>query len=448
MAYKINDLTALGRQFNATDIIEVSANGTGSYKANIGNFTLGGTNYIFVNANGTPAQNGAAVKTAYAAALIMTPNGVAKSATNRVVILLAPGYYTFNEAVNNQFLVDQSFIDFESLSGEIDVYFSSIEVRSPGGGIDVRLSGIDTTKNNYYPHAAFAVSTQGGGGENIIIKNCVGGDYSFSSYSVSFLGLYENCTAKNYSFGSTGLGLVPPLGIYGIGGAFDFSNYGTFKNCTAIDYSFCTTLSSIGGNTSNQGTIEECTARSYSFCYGTAQNNIYNMGTITRCKSILSPGYSFCCIENGASAKQTSNYGTISNCSSGNTSFCVNTGIYSSTSAAGNYGTIIECSANGNLSFCVANSLTTPGASLGENWGLISNCNAWNGANCFVGNLGSNAGIITDCIADQRSFCCDNPASINWDIYRCTMINDTFTVGATGGGRVVLGIDTTGVVNY
>ena len=412
-----------------------------------GSFKLEGTNYLSVLAKGTPAQNGQAVKDAYTFAQSMTPNGVAKSATNRVVILLAPGYYTFNEAVDNQFIVDQSFIDFESLSGEIDVYFSSIEVRSPSSGRNVRLSGIDTTKNNYYPHAAFAVSTAGGASENIIIKNCVGSDYSFSSYSSSFVGLYENCTARDYSFGSTANTLVPPLGIYGIGGVISFNNYGTFKNCTARDYSFCTALLSIGGTTSNQSTIEECTARSYSFCYGVVQNTVQNIGTITRCRVIASPGYSFCCINSGTTGDQAVNVGTISNCSSGNTSFCSNTGTWGSLSAAGNYGTIIECSANGNLSFCVANS-TTPGSSLGENWGLISNCNAWNGANCFLGNLGQNIGIITDCIADQRAFCCDNSGSINWDIYRCTMINDTFTVGVTGGGRVVLGIDTTGVVNY
>ena len=447
MSYKIIDLPALGRQFNATDIIEVSANGTGSYKANIGNFTLGGTNYIFVNANGTPAQNGAAVKTAYTAAIAMTPNGVAKSATNRVVILLAPGYYTFNEAVDNQFIVNQNFIDFESLSGEIDVYFSSIEVRSPSPGIDVRLSGIDTTKNNYYPHAAFAVSTAGGASENIIIKNCVGSDYSFSSYSSSFVGLYENCTARDYSFGSTANTLVPPLGIYGIGGVISFNNYGTFKNCTARDYSFCTALLSIGGTTSNQSTIEECTARSYSFCYGVVQNTVQNIGTITRCRVIASPGYSFCCINSGVIGNQAVNVGTISNCSSGNTSFCSNTGTWGSSGAASNFGTIIECSANGNLSFCASNN-STPGLSQGENWGLISNCNAWNGANCFTGNNGAQEGIITDCIADNNSFCCNAASSINWDIYRCTMINDTFTVGVTGGGRVVLGIDTTGVVNY
>lgn len=446
MSYKIIDLPALGRQFNATDIIEVSANGTGSYKANIGNFTLGGTNYIFVNANGTPAQNGAAVKTAYTAAIAMTPNGVAKSATNRVVILLAPGYYTFNEAIDNQFIVNQNYIDFESLSGEIDVYFSSIEVRSTFPGINVRLSGIDTTKNNYYTHAAFAVSTSGDPSENIIIKNCVGGQYSFSSYSSGFYGVYENCTATDYSFGSTGNGLIPPMGIYGIGGAFSFTNYGIFKNCTANSYSFCSSNVSMGGTTSNQGIIDRCTATSSSFCYASSDNRVNNAGTIKDCQSFSSG--SFCCVSGGVPTDSAVNSGIISNCISGNNSFCFNNGLYNVTTQAVNFGNIINCSANGNFSFCVSNSSTTPGASLGENWGLISNCNAWNGGNCFVGNLGKNTGIITDCIADSNAFCCDASANINWDIYRCTMINDTFTVGATGGGRVVLGIDTTGVVNY
>jgi hypothetical protein len=197
MSYKIIDLPALGRPFNATDIIEVSANGTGSYKANIGNFTLGGENYIFVNSNGTPAENGAAVKSAYTAAQAMTPNGVAKSATNRVVILLAPGYYTFNESVDGPFTVDQSFIDFESLSGSTDVYFSSIQVNSTGTGIDVFLSGIDTTKNNFYTHGAFAITTKAGVDENIVVTNCVGGDYSFSSFSQGFKGSYTNCVGGN-----------------------------------------------------------------------------------------------------------------------------------------------------------------------------------------------------------------------------------------------------------
>jgi len=407
---------------------------------------LGGENYIFVNSNGTPIENGISVLSAYAAAQAMTPNGAALSATNRVVILLAPGYYSFNEAVDNQFIVDQNFIDFESLSGSTDVYFSSIEVRSVPT-IDVRISGIDTTKNNYYSHGAFAVSSQGITNENIIIKNCVGGDYSFSSYSSGFVGVYENCTAKTYSFCSTGNGFSPPIGIYGIGGIASFSNYGTIKNCSAADYSFCTITTPISGYVSNFGTIDGCTSSRKSFCYSTQTNSAYNNGTIKNCEATVGISESFCFIQSGTSGTEATNYGFIFNCRSGSSSFCCNTGIYSSASGAVNYGSIIDCSTRGSSSFCFSNS-STIGSSTGSNWGTMSNCNAYNGDNCFTGNLGTNFGIISNCIANSRAFCCDSPATINYDIFRCTMVTDIFTVGATGGGRVVLGIDTTGVVNY
>lgn len=408
---------------------------------------LQGTNYISVLAQGTPAQNGQAVKDALTIASNMTPNGNPLSNTNRVTILLAPGLYTFNEAVDGQFYIVPLYVDLESISGEPDVFFSSLEVGNFGGFVNTRITGIDTTKNNYYSHGAFAVSSTGSVNESITIKNCVGRDYSFSSFSSGFRGTYENCTARDYSFGSTGDGIVPPAGINGIPGAFSFQNYGTFKNCTARDFSFCTVLTFIGGTTANYGLIDGCTARSYSFCYGVAQNSVQNTGTITRCTVTASSGYSFCCIDSGSTGNSAINNGIISNCSSGNVSFCVNTGMYSITTRAVNNGTIIECSANGDFSFCVAFSVI-PGDSLGQNSGIIYNCNAYNGINCFVGNLGNNSGIITNCIATGRAFCCDNSTGIIDDICRCTMLNDAFTVGATGGGRVVLGIDNTGVVNY
>jgi hypothetical protein len=415
-------------------------------KSSNGSFSLEGTNYLSVLADGTPLENGQAVMDAYAAAIAMTPNGQPLSATNRVVILLSPGYYNFNESVNNQFLVYQNYIDFESLSGSIDVYFSSIEVRS-NPSIDVRISGIDTTKNNYYSHGAFAVSSQGLSNENIIIKNCVGGDYSFSSYSSGFAGVYENCIAKTYSFGSTGNGFLPPMGIYGIAGIASFSNYGTIKNCRASDYSFCTINTPISGSVTNFGTIDGCTSSRKSFCYGTQTNSAYNNGTIKNCEATVGISESFCFIQSGTSGTEATNYGFIFNCRSGNSSFCCNTGIYSSASGAVNYGSIIDCSTRGSFSFCYSNS-STAGSSTGSNWGTMSNCNSYNGDNCFMGNLGTNFGIISNCIANSKAFCCDSPATINYDIFRCTMVSDTFTVGVTGGGKVVLGIDTTGVVNY
>ena len=435
MAYKINDLAGLGRQFNATDIIEVSANGAGSYKVNIGDFTLGGNNYIFVNANGTPVENGQAVRDAYTAAIAMTPNGVAKSATNRVVILLSPGYYNFNENVSGAFTINQSFIDFESLSGVPDVYFTSIQVYSIGSGINVRISGIDTTKNSWLPTGPFVVASEGGVNENIYIKDCVGGKYSFGAFSPGFVGTIDTCVGGDYSFGYTN-DFVPVPWIMPLLGT-NINNYGTYKNCIGGNFSFLSSQASIGfGIVSNYGTIDNCRAGGQSFVY--SQNDSVNqVGTISNCVSTNMTSF---CVSTGAFSG-AENSGTIFNCRGRDFSFVLVSEI---TSSATNNGTILNCEST-SIDGCFVSNIVNYG---GANFGKISNCTAYNSIGAFCGSTGMNQGIISNCISQQQSFCCDTPSGIMNDIYRCTMTGDTFIVGATGGGRVVLGIDTTGVVNY
>ena len=391
-------------------------------------FQLQGTNFLSVLANGTPAQNGQAVRDAYTAAQAMTPNGAAKSATNRVVILLAPGYYTFSEATLGAFTINQSFIDFESLSGMTDVYFSSVQVISPFPGINVRISGINTTKNNYYTHGAFAVASTGDSSENIYIKDCVGGDYSFSAFSSAFIGTIENCSALNFSF-LYKTTAATPAGITSGGGGINLALYGTFKNCTASEYSFL--YSDTAGTVENYGTIDNCTSGFSSFLYGTA---VSNNGTISNC--IGTNHYSFLV---GGDAI---NNGLIVNCRGRNFSFIVT---FNLTGVAENYGRILNCDCT-SIDACFVSNVAA--FYTGTNYGRISNCTAYNSIGAFCGNLGSNNGFISNCIVSSKAFCCDNPSGINEDILRCTMTADTFTVGATGGGRVVLGIDNTGVVNY
>ena len=436
MSYKIIDLPALGRQFNATDIIEVSADGTGSYKANIGDFTLGGENYIFVNANGTPEENGAAVRAAYTAAQAMTPNGVAISAGNRVTILLAPGYYTFNEAVDGPLFINTSFIDFVSLSGNRDVYFSSIQVKSPlGNDTDIVLIGIDTTVNNYYSHAAFAIASSAAPNEKIIVKNCKGGNYSFSSFSNGFKGLYENCEAGAYSFCSAGDAASPPAGITSTATG-NFSNFGNIINCTASDNSFVSGLDVPAGTIVNYGDIKNCTATIGSFCY--SEFRALNLGVIENCQG---DSYSFCAVSDMINTGQSINAGKIINCSVNGPGICLYGGASISNTSAQNTGLISNCYAD--LSGCVIND----GASIGNNSGKISNC--YVDGQGFCGEGGSNTGNIIECTASATSFCCNNATAISGQILRCTLLSDTFTVGTpTGSGRVVLGIDTTGVVNY
>ena len=396
-------------------------------------FQLQGTNYLSVLANGTPAQNGQAVRAAYTAAQAMTPNGAAKSTTNRVVILLAPGNYTFSEATLGAFTINQSFIDFESLSGMTDVYFSSMQVLSLSIGINVRISGINTTKNNYYGHAAFAVASLGGGSEDINIKNCVGGDYSFCSFSSGFIGTIDNCVAKDFSFGYATTA-APPAGITSAGGGINLTLYGTFKNCTANRTSFL--YSTTVGTVENYGTIDNCTSGDSSFLYGN-NANLWNYGNILNC---ISGGYSFLV------GSFVLNAARISNCR-GNGIFCFIV-TFDPAGNATNSGFIVDCDCT-SMDSCFVSKVTATytGDSI---YGRIINCTALNSIGAFCGNLGTHTGIMSNCIAGSLAFCCDNAAGIgtNGNIVRCTMTNDTFTVGATGGGRVVLGIDNTGVVNY
>ena len=394
-------------------------------------FQLQGTNYLSVLANGTPAQNGQAVRDAYTAAQAMTPNGAAKSSTNRVVILLAPGYYTFSEATLGAFTVNQSYIDFESLSGVTDVYFSSMQVTSPFPGINVRISGINTLVNNYYTHGAFAVASTGDPSEDIYIKNCVGGDYSFCAFSSAFLGTIENCVALNFSF-LYGTTVAPPAGIVSSGSG-SVSLYGTFKNCTAGSNSFVRAAGV--GYVESYGTIDNCTAAGSSFLSGGTMYTS-NYGTISNCFSTGTD--SFC------TGNYVENISRIVNCTSlGGYSFVVT---INPSGNATNSGLISNCECSGlDPSFVIKATATYTGSNLNAR---IINCTALNSDAAFCGDLGFNTGLISNCIAWQQAFCCNNAAGLTRDILRCTMTNDTFTSGITSGGRVVLGIDTTGVVNY
>jgi hypothetical protein len=398
-----------------------------------GTFNLEGTNYLSVLAKGTPIENGQAVRDAYTAAQAMTPNGVAKSATNRVVILLAPGYYDFDEGVLGDWYIDQSFIDFESLSGVADVYFSSVQVISGGTGKNIRISGIDTTKNSVYPTGPFAIACSGGVNESIYIRDCVGGDYSFVTFSSGFRGTIDNCVAGNYSFGY--INDTAPVGNWIVGGNTQL--YGTFKNCIAGNYSFLSSQSTGGGagTVNNVGIIDNCRAGSNSFAYSIGDIALNN-GTISNCVSTGTK--SFCVSDSG---NGLDNSGLIINCRGTQNSFAVADNAFG---LAYNTGRIIECTATGNN--CFAAHVTVP--TQVYNYGSMINCNATSSANAFCGGTGTNGGWISNCIASSLAFCCNNSFTIFGDIYRCTLINDTFTVGSTAGGRVVLGIDTTGVVNY
>jgi hypothetical protein len=244
---------------------------------------LSGSNYIFVEANGTPTQNASFLSASYAAAkdLTLTP-------TNRFSVLIAPGKYQFA----SDFILDTEYLDVVSLTGEKDVYLigtGSISVTAN----DVYVKGIDAGTNN------FEIANN----LNLLkVKNCKGGDLSFggtpdplpgnpASPGINVAGTFIDCEGGDYSFGGNGNAYGTFINC--IGGNTSFGNYcdGIFTNCVAGDYSFAfagdiaggTLENCVGGDDSfapigsvlSDATLKNCTGGSNSFASGI--NPIYGL---------------------------------------------------------------------------------------------------------------------------------------------------------------------------
>jgi hypothetical protein len=206
---------------------------------------LSGSNYIFVEANGTPTQNANYLTASYNLAKSTNLTG-----SDRFSVLLGPGKYEF---VNN-FIIDTPYIDVVSLTGDRDIYFtgSTIEISAD----NVYIRGIDVGTNNFTITSSFP---------GVIIKNCKGGDESFggdSTTSSSYVigSTFIDCEGGDYSFAG-GAGLAYGTFINCIGGDYSFGQYcdGTFTNCVGGDYSFA-----YQGDIQD-GIFENCTGGNNSF---------------------------------------------------------------------------------------------------------------------------------------------------------------------------------------
>ena len=206
---------------------------------------LSGSNYIFVEANGTPTQNALLLSASYVAAKDLTLTSI-----NRFSVLVAPGKYQFT----SDFILDTQYIDIVSLTGEKDVYLigtGSISVTAN----DVYVRGIDAGNNN------FKIATN----LNLLkVKNCKGGDESFggtpdplpgapASPGITVAGTFIDCVGGDFSFAGNGSAYGTFINcIGGSSGSFGYSCNGTFSNCVSGDYSFA-----CGGDIEG-GTMENC----------------------------------------------------------------------------------------------------------------------------------------------------------------------------------------------
>jgi len=105
-------------------------------------YSLRGRNYLFVTGDGTPAVNAKELKDTYALAKLINPNKQARSATNRMYIVVAPGKYTFGTI---KLALDAQFIDLVSLTGNCDVQIDGLSVTANS----VFVKGVDCGTNAF-----------------------------------------------------------------------------------------------------------------------------------------------------------------------------------------------------------------------------------------------------------------------------------------------------------
>ena len=212
---------------------------------------LSGSNYLLLEANGTPTQNGLSLSASYALAKTSSP-----SSTNRFSILAGPGEYFLSSSLE----FNTAYIDVISLTGERDIYITgsgTIFVNTD----NTTIRGIDVDTKNFTITGSFP---------NTTIKNCKGGDNSFGGYPDPLTGevpspgytiasTFIDCVGGNISF--AGNGSAYGTFINCTAGSGSFGNYcdGTFVDCIGGDNSFAT-LGDIEG-----GTLENCVGGTDSF---------------------------------------------------------------------------------------------------------------------------------------------------------------------------------------
>jgi len=247
---------------------------------------LSGSNYTFVEASGTPSENGLSLSASYALAKTYPV-----SSTNRFSILAGPGKYEFGST----FILDTQYIDIISLTGEKDILVTGSNTVSIIAN-DVYVRGIDVGTKNFTiaddlpllkvtnckgGDLSFGGTADPAPGDpplpQILVNgtfiNCEGGDLSFAGNGIAS-GIFENCIGGESSFGYDIIGgtfINCEGGDFSFGGAEGDIN-GYFENCIGGEGSFTITGTILDGTT-----LKECTGDLYSFASnGFIEGSLYN----------------------------------------------------------------------------------------------------------------------------------------------------------------------------
>ena len=422
-------------EFNNSTVAELFATPefTAAVNAIAGGGGLEGTNYLYVAADGTPVENATALRAAY-----VTAQGMSPSATNRITIIAAPGYYDLEITT---FDLNTSCIDLVSLDGQRSIINTSSDQFSGVFQVsadDVFVYGVDGAGPTDCQFRVY------GSLPNTIIKNCKGGPGSFGydanplsstfidceggaeSFGYSLLsntvnGTFINCIGSDYCFGGSYAATVSGTFINCTGGIHSFGSTngatasGTFKGCVAGTNSFGRTAS---------GTFVDCTASNDSFGCNPLFGSGLASGIFTRCTAgnssfgygitTTSGTFTDCVAGEDSFGFSSSVTGIFRRCRGGNQNFAA----YSALSS----GTFIDCQGN-TSSFAVSNDTT------GAYYGCIG------GAASFGVGGGFN-GRAQYCVGGATSFAGGGGAGLRGVLYWCRLTSGTFiTVSGSGKTR-------------
>jgi hypothetical protein len=251
-----------------------------------GGLPMSANSYVIVTVASSASLNGVNLNSAYATASNLTPNGFAKSATNRAYVVLPPAVYNLTGIALN---ASNSYVDIVGLTGNPnDVVITSSSnssftlnqnsTDSKIHGVTIKATGTSSsaykatgspTINTIAENCIFAatgssVSMAAQNYPNTFI-NCTAGNNAFGSNTNTASGVFTGCTAGQYSFGkySTGTFTNCNAGTNSFGYGSGSSATGTFRNCVVSGTGFAGSDGATGGTAS--GTFRNCVAADESF---------------------------------------------------------------------------------------------------------------------------------------------------------------------------------------